>query len=111
MGSSTRKPSVQMFPKSPALPAQGRCAVTCPSRTVSSSPPPPTARTFRRSCAASVLISTRSQSHVRSVDLAPHSLLEERKERERKVESERRESAILRISIVHFYCVVLSCQK
>merc|ERR1712203_239373 len=88
--SFTRRRSAQMFPKSLALQVPGRCAVTCPSRTASSSQRPPTARTFQRSCVVNALISTQSQSHVRSVDLALHSLLEERKEKERRVESERR---------------------
>merc|ERR1719447_322191 len=110
--SSTRRPSAQMFPKSPALPVPGRCVVMCLNRTVSLSQLPLTARTFRRSCVGSVLISTQSQSHARSVDLDLQSLLEGRKERGRRDESEqRRESAILIISKVDIYCVVLSCQK
>merc|ERR1719237_2047844 len=108
--SSTRRQSAQMFLKSLALQVPGRFAVTCPSRTASLSQRRPTARTFRRSCVANALISTQSQSHVRSVDLALHSIPEER--RERRAESERTKSAILVIfSIVDFYRVVLSCQK
>merc|ERR1711933_456060 len=96
MGSSTRKLSARMFPKSLALQVPGRCAATCPSRTASWFPPPQTARTFRRSCVVSALISTQSQSHVRSVDLALQSHLAERKERERRVESkEKNKSAIV----------------
>merc|ERR1739838_992083 len=104
--SSTRRLSAQMFPKSPALPVLGRCVVMSLNRTVSSFQLPPTARTFRRSSAVNVLISTRSQSHVRSVDLALQSLLEERKERGRRDESEEDKSAILIISKVDIYCVV-----
>jgi hypothetical protein len=94
--SSTRKLSAQMFPKSLALQVPGRCAATCPSRTASWFPPPLTARTFRRSCVVSALISTQNQSHVRYVDLALQSHLAERKERERRVESkEKNKSAIV----------------
>merc|ERR1711971_214920 len=109
--SSTRRPSAQMFPKSPALQVPGRFVVMSQNRTVNLSQLPLTARTFRRSFVVNVLISTRSQSHVRSVDLALQSLLEERKERGRRDESEQSKSAILIISKVDIYCVVLSCQK
>ena len=43
--------------------------------------------------------------------MALQSLLEERKERGRRDESEEEKSAILIISKVDIYCVVLSCQK